>query len=121
MKFEVRWKLHAIWSMVVVLLVGLTYGQDKSEKAEKSDKKANDEYYELMRTFADTFEQVERNYVKKVDRKKMLEAALRGMLVELDPYSSYISPEELAQFNQSVDQEFGGIGIQVQKIGRAHV
>lgn len=114
MKFEVRWKLHAIWSMVVVLLVGLTYGQDKAEKPEKSDKKANDEYYELMRTFADTFEQVERNYVKKVDRKKMLEAALRGMLIELDPYSSYISPEELAQFNQSVDQEFGGIGIQVQ-------
>jgi len=111
MKFEVRWKLHAIWSMVVVMVVGLAYGQDKPEKSEK---KANDEYYELMRTFADTFEQVERNYVKKVDRKKMLEAALRGMLVELDPYSSYISPEELAQFNQSVDQEFGGIGIQVQ-------
>lgn len=111
MKFEVRWKLHAVWSMVVVMVVGLAYGQDKPEKSEK---KANDEYYELMRTFADTFEQVERNYVKKVDRKKMLEAALRGMLVELDPYSSYISPEELAQFNQSVDQEFGGIGIQVQ-------
>lgn len=111
MRFEVRWKLHAIWGMVVVMAVGLAYGQDKTEKSEK---KANDEYYELMRTFADTFEQVERNYVKKVDRKKMLEAALRGMLVELDPYSSYISPEELAQFNQSVDQEFGGVGIQVQ-------
>lgn len=111
MRLDVRWKLHAMLSMVVVMLVGLTYAQDKPEK---KDTKPNDEYFELMRTFADTFEQVERNYVKKVSRKQLLEAALRGMLVELDPYSSYISPEELAQFNQSVDQEFGGIGIQVQ-------
>ncbi len=111
MKLEVRWKLHTVWSIALLLAVSFAYGQDKPEKSEK---KSNDEYYELMRTFADTFEQVERNYVKKVDRKKMLEAALRGMLVELDPYSSYISPEELAQFNQSVDQEFGGVGIQVQ-------
>ena len=35
------------------------------------------------------------------------------MLTELDQYSSYISPEELTRFNQQVEQEFGGIGIQV--------
>jgi carboxyl-terminal processing protease len=67
-----------------------------------------------MQTFVDTFEQVDRNYVKDVDRRKLLEAALRGMIKELDPYSSYIPPEELARFNQQVDQQFGGIGIQVQ-------
>ncbi len=32
---------------------------------------------------------------------------------KLDPYSSYISPEEMAQFSEAVDQEFGGIGIQI--------
>lgn len=73
-----------------------------------------DEYYELMKTFVDTFEQIERNYVKKVDRKELMEAAIRGMVSKLDQYSNYISPDDLSQFTQEVEQEFGGIGIQVQ-------
>ena len=110
MRFDTRWKLQTLWVLVLVLLVSPVSAQDKP----KTDKKEDDEYFELMRTFADTFEQVDRNYVKKVPRRQLLEGALRGMLQELDPYSSYISKEELAKFNQSVDQEFGGIGIQVQ-------
>lgn len=72
-----------------------------------------EQYYELMKTFVDTFEQIERNYVKEVDRRELLEAAVRGMLLKLDPYSSYIDAEELDRFNQQVEQEFGGVGIQV--------
>ena len=41
------------------------------------------------------------------------------MMSKLDPYSSYISPDEMARFSEAVDQEFGGIGIQVHQ-GRAH-
>lgn len=72
-----------------------------------------EQYFELMRVFADTFEQIERNYVKDVDRRKLVEAALRGMMEELDPYSNYISPDDLSKFNVQVEQEFSGIGIQV--------
>ena len=64
-------------------------------------------------THDNTFEQIERNYVTDVDRRKLLEAAVRGMLEELDPYSNYISPEDLSRFTAQVEQEFGGIGIQV--------
>jgi carboxyl-terminal processing protease len=73
----------------------------------------SDEYYELMRVFVDTFEQIDRNYVKDVDRRELMEAALRGMLSKLDPYSDYISPGDLEHFTEAVEQEFGGIGIQV--------
>jgi len=73
----------------------------------------NQEYYELMKFFVDSFEQIERNYVKEVDRRELMEAALRGMMQELDPYSNYISPDDLQRFNVQVEQEFGGIGIQV--------
>ena len=110
MAFDTRWKLQTLWALVLVLLVSPA-GAQEAEAEKKSD---SDEYFELMQVFVDTFEQVERNYVKDVDRRKLMEAALRGMLRELDPYSSYIPKEELARFNQAVDQEFGGIGIQVQ-------
>lgn len=111
MAFDTRWKIRTLWALVLVLLVSPVDAQDESKAATKSKQ---DEYFELMQTFVDTFEQVDRNYVKDVDRRKLLEAALRGMIRELDPYSSFIPPEELARFNQQVEQQFGGIGIQVQ-------
>ena len=73
----------------------------------------DEDYYELMKVFVDSFEQIERNYVKEVDRRELIEAALRGMVEQLDPYSNYIGPDDLPKFNQQVEGEFGGIGIQV--------
>jgi len=93
--------------LVLIAVTGSVQGQGK-----KPDPK-DEEYYELMKTFADTFEQIERNYVKGVDRRVLLEAAIQGMIGKLDQYSSYIKPEDLARFNRQVEQQFGGVGIQV--------
>lgn len=116
MAFDSRWKIQTLWALVLVLLVSPASAQDAD--AEKTTE--SDEYFELMQIFVDTFDQVERNYVKDIDRRKLMEAAVRGMLRELDPYSSYIPKEELARFNQSVEQKFGGIGIQVQPDTNSH-
>jgi len=111
------------WLLFSSLLCGLAFSfvssqADDPPKEKTAEQKAadakRDEDYELMRLFADTFEQIERNYVKDVDRRQLIQAAIRGMVTQLDPYSNYISPEELKRFNQEVEQEFGGIGIQVQ-------
>lgn len=71
------------------------------------------EEYELMRLFVETYQQVESNYVKDVDRRELMEAAIKGMLSHLDQYSSYIPPRNVRRLNQMVEQEFGGIGITV--------
>jgi carboxyl-terminal processing protease len=92
----------------------------RAEDSEKKETPPKDDYYTLMKVFVDTFQQVERNYVKDVDRRELLQAAIEGMMSKLDPYSSYISPEEMAQFSESVDQEFGGIGIQIHPDERTH-
>ena len=97
-----------VWAATAALVL---VGTLAAQEARSKDK--DDEYYELMQTFVDTFDQIERSYVKDVNRRELLEAAIKGMLTELDQYSSYISPEELSRFNQQVEQEFGGIGIQV--------
>ncbi len=73
--------------------------------------KEND--YELYKILVDTIDQVERNYVTDVKRRDLIESAIRGVLGKLDPYSSYIGPDELERFRTSVENEFGGIGIQV--------
>lgn len=87
-------------------------------KAEKDEEAAKDEeYYELYKVFSETMFQVESNYVKKVDRRKLMEAAIRGLLDELDPYSNYIGPKEIERFKSSVESQFGGIGIQISHDG----
>jgi len=77
------------------------------------DEIQDEDYYELLKTFAETYEQIDRNYVKDVNKKELMEAAIQGMLQKLDRYSNYIPPEQLTEFNESMQQEFGGIGIQV--------
>ena len=59
--------------------------------ADKSPRQ-KDDYYELYKLLADTIDQVERNYVKEVDRRELIEAAIKGVMAELDPYSVYIGP-----------------------------
>lgn len=85
-----------------------TAGLSKKEQAEKDA-----EYYEMFKVLADTMDQVERNYVKDISRRELMEAAIRGVLEKLDPYSNYISPDEISRFKTAVDNQFGGIGIQI--------
>ncbi|HVJ68682.1 MAG TPA: S41 family peptidase [Caulifigura sp.] len=96
---------------VLVLFSGLhaAFAEEKAKDKELS----SEEYYELMKVFVDTFQQIDRNYVKDVDRKQLVEAAVQGMLEKLDPYSDYISPKDLQKFTESVESEFGGVGIHV--------
>jgi carboxyl-terminal processing protease len=113
--------MKRVWLPAMLILVPIlatTFA--RAEDAEKKDTPPKDDYYTLMKVFVDTFQQVERNYVKDVDRRELLQAAIEGMMTKLDPYSSYISPEEMAQFSESVDQEFGGIGIQISKDERTN-
>ena len=53
-------------------------------------------------------------YVDTLDEGKLVEAAIQGMLTELDPHSTYSDPEEVKQFKESIEGQFEGVGIQYQ-------
>ncbi len=100
----------ASWIVLLVTLFPATL-RGKEEPAQSGW--SEDERYELYKLLVDTIDQVERNYVKDVNRRELFEAAIQGVLGKLDPYSAYIGPEELKQFRSTVESEFGGIGIQI--------
>ena len=50
-------------------------------------------------------------YVDSVDESKLVEDAIKGMLKELDPHSSYSTPEETKEMNEPLEGSFSGIGI----------
>jgi carboxyl-terminal processing protease len=66
-----------------------------------------------LRTFADVFNQVRRNYVEEVDDKTLLSAAIDGMLSRLDPHSDYLPAQQYKQLDESANGHYIGIGVNV--------
>lgn len=53
-------------------------------------------------------------YVEKVDKEKLVEGAIQGMLSTLkDPYSVYMNKEVSQQFDETLESSFSGIGAKV--------
>lgn len=61
--------------------------------------------------------QIENHYVDPVEREKLVEGAIAGMVSNLDPHSAYMSPEEWKQFQSDTEGKFGGVGIEVDGRG----
>ena len=55
-------------------------------------------------------------YVEDVDEKKIVERAIKGMLEELDPHSTYLTPEENDKSNETLMGSFEGIGVQFNMV-----
>ena len=55
-------------------------------------------------------------YVEDVDEKKIVEKAIIGMLEELDPHSTYLTPEENDKSNETLMGSFEGIGVQFNMV-----
>ncbi|HIE85283.1 MAG: S41 family peptidase [Methylococcales bacterium] len=69
--------------------------------------------YEQLQTFTEIFARIKQDYVETVSDEQLLEDAVRGMLVGLDPHSSYLNEEEYQDLKVGTSGEFGGLGIEV--------
>lgn len=56
---------------------------------------------------------IENEYVDAVDRDRLLNGAIKGMVAELDPHSSYLPPRDFTVLQDDTRGEFAGIGVEV--------
>lgn len=73
---------------------------------------AEDRYAELQ-IFSKILSLTQQYYVEEVDTKKLITGAIKGMLRELDPHTSYMPPDVYKDFESETAGEFGGIGIEI--------
>ncbi|MBX3019943.1 MAG: S41 family peptidase [Bdellovibrionaceae bacterium] len=71
------------------------------------------ERYTDLQNFAKILNLVQQYYVEPVDSKKLMLGAIRGMLRELDPHTSYMPQEVFKDFETETSGEFGGLGIEI--------
>ncbi len=69
--------------------------------------------YRMLELFGDVLEIVQRQYVVPVDDKKLIEAALDGMVTSLDPHSGYLAPDSFEDMQDTTRGEYGGLGIEI--------
>lgn len=100
-----KWLLITI--MLSVAIVGALIGNWTVDNVG-----AQNEYKEL-RTFTEVLALIKKNYVDDVKIKDLVNGAIRGMLVSLDPHSGYMPAEAFKEFQVETKGEFGGLGIQI--------
>ena len=86
------------------------------------DAAENDPYlYKDIAFFLRALAIVRENYVdkEKVSDSKLLKAALRGMLQELDEFSMYEAPERFKAIREDTAGRFAGIGLTLSRRGNA--
>lgn len=97
-----------------LLLANPLWAEDKGqEDGEKADKPPAKIPFDEIRTFADIFARIQKDYVEPVDDESLMRSAIRGMLSGLDPHSSYLDKKEYRNLHEGTTGEFGGLGIEV--------
>lgn len=71
---------------------------------------------EVLKNFIDVYYVIQNNYVDDVNNEKLIQNAIKGMVSNLDPHSEYLTQEESIRLVNSINGEYAGIGIEVQKI-----
>lgn len=72
------------------------------------------EYSAELQEFVETYEYILDLYYEELDEEELITNAINGMLEEInDPYSTYMSPEEVEAFNERLLGDYQGIGSEI--------
>ncbi len=102
---------NALWLSGVS--IGLCFGLARGVYAGKPDTLGKDLPWADARMLAEVLDRVEHDYVNAVDDHQLLQAAIRGMVSSLDPYSAYLDGDEYDEIKISSSGEYSGVGIEV--------
>jgi len=69
--------------------------------------------YQQIELFAEIFARAQRDYVVPIDEQEAMSAAINGMLMSLDPHSSYLDPEDFQSLQVQTSGQYGGLGLEV--------
>ena len=70
-----------------------------------------------LEIFSNVYREIHTYYVDELEPEKVMRSGLNAMLNSLDPYTTYISREEVEQFQSSITGKYGGVGATVAVIG----
>jgi len=102
-------KGYRIYRIILVTLLAATLGLYVAQTFGSRSKS-----WDQLDLLVDVRHELVNEYVEEVDQQRLAEHAVRAMVASLnDPYTVYLSPEELEPFDKRIRGTFSGIGAEV--------
>ncbi|WP_419780010.1 S41 family peptidase [Maridesulfovibrio sp.] len=95
-----------LWMIAIISLFVISVAPEPTQAV-------NDNRFEPLRRFSQVLDLVEHNYVNDISRKELVDDAVKGMLEQLDPHSTFLSNDDFKEMQESTSGEFSGIGIEI--------
>ena len=99
-----------------LLLIGIStfaLGAAAMASADQLTRTKGQDTYKMLELFGDVLVKVKQQYVVPVDDKKLIQAAIDGMLTSLDPHSGYLDPASFGDMREETRGQYGGLGLEV--------
>ena len=98
-------QMKRVYSFIIAMLIACgSFAQNTTISELQLRKIQQAEYY------------ISHGYVDDVNEEELVDAAIKGMLGQLDPHSTYIKAKDVERTNESLNGSFEGIGVQFQMI-----
>jgi carboxyl-terminal processing protease len=66
-----------------------------------------------IRRYVGVFDAIRQAYVDPVDDHKLMQSAIKGLLLDLDPHSAYLEKQDAQAFDEETSGAYEGIGVEV--------
>jgi carboxyl-terminal processing protease len=104
----------------VGVIMGLGLSMGRTVQAERQIRPSQAEQHsersvpwQDARLLAEVLEHVRNEYVEKISDEELIQAAIRGMISDLDPHSAFLDPQEFDEIRISTTGEYSGVGIEI--------
>ncbi len=94
---------------VIVIIAFSLFIDGNSDKLSATTQKN----YETLKIFSDVLTIIQKNYVEEIDLKNLVYNAIKGMVANLDPHSSFMPPDMYKELQVETKGSFGGLGIEI--------
>jgi len=113
MKLKERtiWIGITAFSLAIIILLSFSTGVLAGERDAESQT--------LLELFYEVFYFIQDNYIdeENIESNNLIEGALKGLFEALDdPYSTYLTSEDMRPMNDTTTGRFGGVGLIISKV-----
>ena len=108
-------KTRAMLVVVVGTVMGLSLSFSGGFLADNRPMDDDERALDQARLFAEVMQRVKREYVEPINDSELLDAAIRGMVRDLDAHSEFLDADEYRDIRISTTGSYSGIGIEVNE------
>lgn len=101
--------------MVIIMIIAILFGFLIGNVVSFTKKETtNNSVPSELKEFVDTYNDIVNNYYDKVNKEELIDAGIKGMINYLDdPYATYFDGTSSTNFNQTLEGNYEGVGIEV--------